>query len=169
MSDKEKYEDIINLLANMITMGASSDDYLKSYSENGKAFWREHIGIGPGDKVIDFQGRECFVTAIYSTTYGLAIDYAYRLGVIEHGTLYEIWRTVDWNKTTLFDSEGNILKRCKRKNSNYTYKPLTPYGVVLTPKRHKIKHYYILEPGVFNAKPIIYKPQGFFERFEVVD
>ena len=29
MSEKEKYEDIINLLANMITMGASKDEMLR--------------------------------------------------------------------------------------------------------------------------------------------
>lgn len=127
--------------------------------------WRSKLGVGPGDKFIDYQGRECWITDIYSTSYGLGI--AYEHWPTEHGEIYDVRNLVDWNKTKLYNEKGDLLGRCKR---NYLEDPETylVYEPVFTPKRHKLKAYMVKMPS-FTDRPIKYTPKEFEDRFDIVE
>ena len=85
-------------------------------SDFRKQYWRDRLGIGLGDKFTAFDGKEYLVTDISVNNRGSTItdrivldfesDYRH-----EHGTLYNIFDMIDWNKTTLFNERGQISLR----------------------------------------------------------
>lgn len=128
-------------------------------------YWRERLGIGPGDKFIAIDGREYFVDDIHANNRGIVLDFESILGN-EHGTLYNILDMVDWNRTELFNEHGQVLGKCK---CNYLENPPTlAYEPIFTPKRHKLKGYKVRTPGI-DCGVIKYTPKEFEERFDIVE
>lgn len=134
-------------------------------SEFIKTFWRERLGIGPGDKFTALDGREYFVSDIHINNRGIVLDFESDFG-LEHGTLYNIFYMIDWSQTKLFNEHGQVLGKCKR---NYLENPLIlAYEPLFTPKRHKLKGYKVRTPGI-DGGIIKYTPKEFEERFEIIE
>lgn len=136
-------------------------------SEFSKQFWRAAIGVGPGDKFVSFDGKEYFIENMYTNDRGVCIHYR-SLNNMEHGDIYDLNYLINWDKTKLFNENGDTLGRCKRSYHDDWPFPFLAYEIIFTPKRHKIKGYIVRRPGTLD-KPIKYKPSEFEERFEVVE
>ena len=138
-------------------------------SDFRKQYWRDRLGIGPGDKFTACDGKEYSITDI-GINNRCVIKYTSKefesnFG-LEHGTLYNIFDMIDWSKTNLYNEQGQILGKCKR---NYLENPLTlAYEPIFTPKRHKLKGYKVRTPGV-DCGVIKYTPKEFEERFDIVE
>lgn len=128
-------------------------------------YWRERLGIGLGDKFTALDGKEYLITDIHVNNRGIVLDFE-SIFRNEHGTLYNIFDTIDWSKTNLYNEQGQILGKCKR---NYLENPtILAYEPIVTPKRHKLKAYLVRTPGC-DCAVIKYTPKEFEERFEIIE
>jgi hypothetical protein len=134
-------------------------------SDLRKKYWRERLGIGPGDKFTACDGKEYLIADIRTNNRGNSIDFTSCFRN-EHGTLYNIFDMIDWSKTNLYNEQGQILGKCKRNcledPTIYAYEP------IFTPKRHKLKMYKVRIPGL-DSTIIKYTPKEFEERFEIIE
>lgn len=134
-------------------------------SDFRKKYWRERLGIGPGDKFTACDGKEYLVTDVGINNCGVFLDFE-SIFRNEHGTLYNIFDMIDWVKTNLYNEQGQILGKCKR---NYLENPtILAYEPIFTPKRHKLKAYLVRTPG-YDCAVIKYTPKEFDERFEIIE